>query len=299
MALEDFPANSRWILTGSGPQNSLITFELPDGTSKGPFALEHSAGLAYILDFVNKVNEINRQNRERQMKQNPSHGLPGIPSQPRRFYMAGVASFLTRVREAEWMGGEHPYAYAMSNPVTYTDPSGNRPERDYAGREILPPNQVYWKNCCWAKRHLLNLDWFKEQVKKGGPWDFKRFGKQYETAGNFHYGYVAACLGLPLYVALAAAGVAQILDHTSSPDFGVPFLVFPYADDPKDQLAIMRGYFDAMSWMNELNRKCSTFSTGAMIRCYNDYKDWRDQEIDRMHNDVGTMPVPRQWWNRR
>ncbi|MBS1720659.1 MAG: hypothetical protein JST35_09460 [Armatimonadetes bacterium] len=127
MAREDVPDGSRWILTGTGPQNSLITFELPDGTSKGPFALEHSAGLPYIPDFVYKVNEINRQNRERQMKKNPSHGLPGIPGKPRRFYMAGVARFLTRAREAEWMGGEHPYGYAMSNPVTYSDRSGNQP----------------------------------------------------------------------------------------------------------------------------------------------------------------------------
>ena len=70
---------------------------------------------------------MNRQNRERQMKHNPTNGMPNFPGQPRRFYMAGTARFLTRVREAEWLGGEHPYAYAMNNPVTYTDPSGLDP----------------------------------------------------------------------------------------------------------------------------------------------------------------------------
>ncbi len=59
-------------------------------------------------------------------KQSPN-AMPIFPGQPRRFYMAGTARFLTQVREAEWLGGEHPYAYAMNNPVTYTDPSGLEP----------------------------------------------------------------------------------------------------------------------------------------------------------------------------
>ena len=63
------------------------------------------------------------------MKHQSPNGMPNFPGQPRRFYMAGTARFLTRVREAEWLGGEHPYAYAMNNPVTYTDPSGNKPQK--------------------------------------------------------------------------------------------------------------------------------------------------------------------------
>lgn len=69
-------------------------------------------------------------------------GLPGNPSDPtgnppyspfnlglpgHRPYMAGLGRFFTRARLEEILGGEHPYAYAMNNPVTYTDPSGLKP----------------------------------------------------------------------------------------------------------------------------------------------------------------------------
>jgi RHS repeat-associated protein len=127
MAREDIPDGSRWSIS-QGPLNaSHLTFELPDGTIKGPWTLVHSQAFATRIDHILRINEMNRQNRERQMKHQPN-GMPNFPGQPRRFYMAGTARFLTRVREAEWLGGEHPYAYAMNNPVTYTDPSGLSPK---------------------------------------------------------------------------------------------------------------------------------------------------------------------------
>ncbi len=127
MAREEIPDGSRWSIA-QGPLNtSLLTFELPDGTIKGPWTLEHSEAFTTHIDNIQRINEMNRQNRERPMKQQPPNGIANFPGQPRRFYMAGTARFLTRVREAEWLGGEHPYAYALNNPVTYTDPSGLNP----------------------------------------------------------------------------------------------------------------------------------------------------------------------------
>lgn len=38
-----------------------------------------------------------------------------------------IFRFLSRVRQAEWVLGEHPYAYALNNPSTFTDPSGLDP----------------------------------------------------------------------------------------------------------------------------------------------------------------------------
>lgn len=127
MAREDIPDGSRWSIR-QGPLNtSLLSFELPDGTIKGPWTLEHSQAFAAHNDHIQRITEMNRQNRERQMKHKPN-GMPSFPGQPRRFYMAGAARFLTRVREAEWLGGEDPYAYAMNNPVKYTDPTGHKPQ---------------------------------------------------------------------------------------------------------------------------------------------------------------------------
>ncbi len=55
-------------------------------------------------------------------------GIPNLPGQPRRFYMAGLGRFTTRVREREWLGGENPYGYAKGNPVTWKDSKGLQPE---------------------------------------------------------------------------------------------------------------------------------------------------------------------------
>ncbi len=51
-------------------------------------------------------------------------GIQSSPRLPGRPYMAGLGRFLTAVRADEWAAGEHPYGYALNNPVTYTDPSG-------------------------------------------------------------------------------------------------------------------------------------------------------------------------------
>jgi hypothetical protein len=127
VAREDIPDGSQWSVT-QGPLNAnLVSFELPDGTIKGPWALEHSQAFHAHVDRIQQVNKMSIQNLERQIQNRPTQGIPDFPGQPRRFYMAGMAGFLTRVREAEWLGGEQPYAYAMNNPVTYTDPSGNKP----------------------------------------------------------------------------------------------------------------------------------------------------------------------------
>ncbi|MFZ4508045.1 MAG: hypothetical protein ACOYON_10165 [Fimbriimonas sp.] len=182
MAREDIPDGSRWSIS-KGPLNaSLLSFELPDGTIKGPWTLEHSQAFATRIDNIQRINEMNRQNRERQMKTQPSNGMPNFPGQPRRFYMAGTARFLTRVREAEWLGGEHPYAYALNNPVTYTDPSGLSPQSDCQSKMDAAKNiacQVFGtkkgRECaikcikdCWKDSDLRRFNCLRSWCIGGG-----------------------------------------------------------------------------------------------------------------------------------
>ena len=44
----------------------------------------------------------------------------------KRGYATGEARFITQVRMDQMLAGEHPYGYALNNPVTYVDPSGNQ-----------------------------------------------------------------------------------------------------------------------------------------------------------------------------
>ena len=128
MAREGIPEGSQWSIADGPMNNRFLSFELPDGTFHGSWPLEHSQDFVTQNGTVQRINELNRESRERQMKPERTHGMPNFPGQPRRFYMAGTARFLTAVREAEWLGGEHPYGYALNNPVMYTDPSGNLPQ---------------------------------------------------------------------------------------------------------------------------------------------------------------------------
>ena len=54
---------------------------------------------------------------------------PSFPQPPGfRHYMAGYGRFLTQAALEKQLEGEHPYSYAMCNPLTYTDPTGEEPQ---------------------------------------------------------------------------------------------------------------------------------------------------------------------------
>ncbi len=75
---------------------------------------------------ASRIMEINEQNRRRQMER---FEAMKIGNQGRRAYSTGEARFITQVRMEQMLAGEHPYAYAFNNPTTYTDPSGESPQK--------------------------------------------------------------------------------------------------------------------------------------------------------------------------
>ncbi len=109
-----------------------------------------------------------------------------------------------------------------------------------------------------AMDHIL---WFRDQVKKGGPWDYNhsklRTSEEikssiYDSFGNFHYGAVGAAAGFDLPTLLRAAGYAQETSGDTRGGGGQSgglVGVFtglgakaPYGDKLDDQQAIRMGF---------------------------------------------------------
>jgi hypothetical protein len=96
---------------------------------------------------------------------------------------------------------------------------------------------------CTAELHRGRgaLDWFYNQVRLRGPWDFKQLGGQYADFGNFHYGATGKALGISDSILLRAAGWAHERGGNYDPAFGHWWWLAPYGDDPNDQTMIKAG----------------------------------------------------------
>ncbi len=121
---------------------------------------------------------------------------------------------------------EHPRFASVNDNI--------RAVQDAKGFGIIPPLRGWYNN-----------------VDTGGPWDYKEIKtlndlgqldkkSPYEDFGNFNYGATAAAMGIPLNVALRAAGWKQ---SNPEKEWGHWYsLRPPYGDDPDDQPQIRAGY---------------------------------------------------------
>jgi hypothetical protein len=101
---------------------------------------------------------------------------------------------------------------------------------------------------------LLRYNWFYQNVRNKGPWDYKQQGKTlndfgrlqqspYQDFGNFNFGATGAAAGIPLQILLRGAGWAQQRAGTSTPQWGHWYdLNGPFGDDPADQGVISAGH---------------------------------------------------------
>lgn len=152
---------------------------------------------------------------------------------------------------ADWLStaGAEPNV----GPYAHTPPKG-------------PPGVSLEANIEEARRHRGNAWWFFNQVKPGGPWDYKRPGKRpgeilYEDFGNYHYGAVATAAGFPPWITLPAAGATQVAVDIAK-EYGArlngknpkkrfhPEWIWggSLGDEPKDQPVINNGIHDPRVW---------------------------------------------------
>jgi hypothetical protein len=96
------------------------------------------------------------------------------------------------------------------------------------------------------------LVWFYDQVRNHAPWDYKQNGSPFQDFGNFNFGATGTAAGLEAGLLLRAAGFAQIVAGTSTPDWGNPLGGAPYGDDPADQAQIKAGMRYYWAWLSGL-----------------------------------------------
>jgi hypothetical protein len=70
-------------------------------------------------------------------------------------------------------------------PADFIGPT--QPGDCYSQVPTEPPGADVLDNMAEAAEHS-NPIWFRDQVRNGGPWDYKQLGSQYENFGNFNYG---------------------------------------------------------------------------------------------------------------
>lgn len=266
MAREVIPDGSRWAITPGPLDTCLLSFELPDGTVKGPWTVGHSHNFTDNSALVQRIIAINHQNKERQMKHQHTNGLPNLPGQPRRFYMAGMGRFLTRVREAEWIGGEHPYAYAMNNPVTYTDPSGLAPcaasdcatfpggPCEYAAS--IGDDRGHWGGviCCDGRRYACSWN-FPANTRPG----IKKCNRVHEMD---HFDDVVAC---------SASGYSR-------PGWA------PGKDPTKEECNAEA--IELACLQRERTKECDKLSGAQKEKCYSDYRYYICDSCRRMTDSL-------------
>ncbi|MEO3430523.1 RHS repeat-associated core domain-containing protein [Pelagibius sp. CAU 1746] len=166
-------------------------------------------------------------------------------------------------------GGLNTYGYVGGAPLRYVDLYGLReyPD-DFFGP--LPENGYFKSEMTWTRcgnippappgadvnANMQEADdswdpfWFYNQVRNGGPWDYKQQGRKYEDFGNFNFGASGSAFGFPEGVLRRGAGWANQKADPTRKGLGDPLGGPPYGDDPADQEQIGKGinYCECMEY---------------------------------------------------
>jgi RHS repeat-associated protein len=192
----------------------------------------------------------------------------GLYDYRNRVYSAELGRFLQTDPIRFSAGDGNLYRYVSNNAVNLRDPLGLMQLDPVQGLIELklkwdweidgktptgPVGSSVDDNICESTNRGFSPNWFYNQVKNRGPWDYKQYGGyQNQAFGNFNYGAAGAANGFGSTTLKRMAGWAQTQAGTSNPNWGDPGKFFgkvpvpftgipPYGDDPDDQYWINAG----------------------------------------------------------
>jgi len=138
MARTGATAEARWELSHNPAGGLRVRFQEPNGRHTDYTDLKSIDRIPESREEqIQRITEMSASNRQRidtivkdareRSQQTRQSFAPQIPGG--RTYSPGLACWITQARLEEQFAGEHPYSYAKNNPTTYTDPSGENPDR--------------------------------------------------------------------------------------------------------------------------------------------------------------------------
>ncbi len=188
----------------------------------------------------------------------------------RRTYAPGLAVFLSRVRLEEQLGGEHPYGYALNNPVTYTDPTGLQPCFQ-SSCDTYPGGP-----CAYAKSIGDDFGQFGGVVCCNG----KKYTCVWKNPGS--YPGMGKCVGV------------HEGTHTGQVDCPPTGYVRPHWRTPgdKDKNECHAYIIGTACLVAEQKKDCSKLTGNARKKCNTAYMDRICSDCDIMKNQYSCTTLP-------
>ncbi len=218
------------------------------------------------------------------LSQDPVHLAIGNAGQVKQLSGQDMLRYLSDPQQL------NSYSYARNNPIVNKDPTGNATYignngAGMTGIDTWNTNTYYESgdqallsaNASYGEANRYNAVSFYNQVKPGGPWDYKTVDSRgfyffngklvsAEDFGNLNYGYAGTAYGLGKDILTDAAGSVQVATAGRTNRGATLTNISGNFDDPRDTARIRTG---VSAYNNSGRSNSSTGYAAASNAAYN------------------------------